>query len=157
MKTTPSPKPSSPHAESELPARIRSAIGRLARAIRLTHSDDTFSPSQIDVLGTIVRRGPIGLSEVSFIEGLNPTMLSRIAGKLEAAGLIIRAQDPRDGRAAQLSATESGRMVHDRIRTERTDALLAALAQLSPAQRVALTAALPALESLTQALRRAPR
>jgi DNA-binding MarR family transcriptional regulator len=99
----------------------------------------------------------MGLSELSFIEGLNPTMLSRIAGKLEAAGLIIRAQDPRDGRAAQLSATESGRMVHDRIRTERTDALLVALAQLSSAERVALTAALPALESLTQSLRRAPR
>jgi DNA-binding MarR family transcriptional regulator len=109
------------------------------------------------VLGTIVRRGPLRLSELSAIEGLNPTTLSRVAGKLDARGLVTRTQDPHDGRVAHLDATQVGRELYDAIRSKRTDALRLAFRQLSEDERRTLTEALPVLESLAEALKRQPR
>ena len=93
---------------SRLPGTCVRFSAGLGRSLRLTHADQNLSPSQRDVLGTVVRRGPVGLSELASIEGLNPTMLSRIAAKLEGAGLIVRAPDRKDGRAASLAATDAG-------------------------------------------------
>jgi DNA-binding MarR family transcriptional regulator len=151
------PETPPPAVDVEIAGHLRSVLGRLGRSLRLTHADQNLSPSQRDVLGTVVRRGPVGLSELASIEGLNPTMLSRIAAKLEGAGLIVRAPDRNDGRAASLAPTDAGRKMHQQIRTERTDALIVAMTQLSEDQRLELIAALPALESLNEALRRAPR
>jgi DNA-binding HxlR family transcriptional regulator len=55
--------------------------------------DSSLSPSQREVLSTIVRRGPLRLSELAAEEGLNPTMLSRIVTNLEAAKLVARRPD----------------------------------------------------------------
>jgi DNA-binding MarR family transcriptional regulator len=47
---------------------------------------------------------------------------------LVESGLVARRPDPRDGRAAQLSATEAGRRVfaaHRRTRSQRTAAVVA--------------------------------
>jgi DNA-binding MarR family transcriptional regulator len=114
------------------------------------------SPSQHEVLGTIVRRGPLRVSEVAALEGLNPTMLSRIAAKLEGADLVARTQDPDDGRIAHLSPTPAGRALYEQIRTQRTDALLVAFQKLTKDEQHALVTALPVLETLAQALKRRP-
>lgn len=142
-------------SNTEVAVQLRSVVGRLARYLRLAHEDRSLSPSQLDVLGTVVRRGPLGLSELAGLERLNPSMLSRIAGHLEANGLVERIADERDGRAASLSATDKGRMVHRQIRIARTHALLVAMERLSDAERSRLTEALPALESLIEAMREA--
>jgi DNA-binding MarR family transcriptional regulator len=144
-------------AEVDFAGRTRTVIGQLGRRLRLTHSDRDLSPSQHEVLGTIVRRGPLRLSELSAIEGLNPTTLSRVAGKLDARGLVTRTQDPHDGRVAHLDATQVGRELYDAIRSKRTDALRLAFRQLSEDERRTLTEALPVLESLAEALKRQPR
>lgn len=135
--------------------RLRAVVGRLGRYLRLTNTDKSLSPSQLDVLGTVVRRGPLGLSELANLEGLNPSMLSRIAGRLESTNLVERKADDRDARAARLSATDKGRSVHEQIRSERTKALLQALDHVSPQERSQLMKALPALESLVEAMRAA--
>jgi DNA-binding MarR family transcriptional regulator len=142
-----------PVTDVDAPARIRSVIGRLGRRLRQTRAGADLSPSQAEVLVTVVQRGPLRLSEVATIEGLNPTMVSRIAGKLEAAGLIGRAQDPSDRRAAFVTSTVQGRELVVRIRRERTDALTVALEGLSAGDRQALEAALPVLENLAEALK----
>jgi DNA-binding MarR family transcriptional regulator len=140
--------------DADVVGRMRTVIGRLGRRLRWSHADKDLSPSQYDVLGTIVRRGPMRLSDLVAIEGLNPTMLSRVAGKLERAGLVVRTPDSHDGRVAHLAATGAGQKLHDEIRTERTDALLRAFSQLTEDQRRALTAALPVLEFMAEALKR---
>lgn len=38
-----------------------------------------------DVDNMIVNRGPLGLAELTEIEGLNPTMLSRVVGRLDSS------------------------------------------------------------------------
>ena len=109
------------------------------------------TPSQYEVLATIVKRGPLRHSEVAAIEGLNPTMLSQIVGKLEGFGLVARLADTADGRVVHVAATKKG-LFGGSIRRERSDALSLALKGLSDEEHSKLLNALPALESLAEKL-----
>ncbi len=137
---------------AELPAGLRTVIARLSRHLRQTRAGADLSPTQYQVLASIVRLGPVKLSDLASQEGLNPTMLSRIAGKLEAAGLVTRTTDASDGRVARVSVSADGRRLVERVRGERTDALSRALDSLDPADRLLLVEALPVLESVVEAL-----
>ena len=110
------------------------------------------TPSQISVLFTVVRMGPIRLSELAVLESVNATMLSRITAQLCEAGLIARAADPQDRRSAFVRATAAGRRIRERIHRERTRALSVHVEQLDEHQRDALWNALPVLEELAQRL-----
>jgi DNA-binding MarR family transcriptional regulator len=145
-----------PEDSAEVPARLRAVIGRLGRRLRQTRAGADLSPSQYEVLATIVKRGPLRLSEVAAAEGLNPTMLSRILAVLEESDLVGRTQDPDDGRVVHLAATKTGRDLITRIRRERTDALSVVLDELSDVDRETLSGALPVLESLAEILRDRP-
>jgi DNA-binding MarR family transcriptional regulator len=101
----------------------------------------------------IARAGSLRLSELAREEGLNPTMLSRIVGKLEAAGMVTRTADVDDARVIHLSATPTGVALRETIRGERTDALLYALRTLSKEEKHALSTATPALEAIVATLR----
>jgi DNA-binding MarR family transcriptional regulator len=133
-------------------ARLRAAIGKLSRRLRPTLAGSGLTPSQISVLFTVVRLGPLRLSELAEIEGLNPTMLSRIAAQLAESQLIRREADPGDRRAALLRATASGRRLRERIHRERTEALNAHVEALEEHQRELLWSALPVLEELAERL-----
>jgi DNA-binding MarR family transcriptional regulator len=152
---SPAASPSPPILDVDTAARLRAAIGRLHRRLRSTPAATAsgLTATKISVLFTVVRAGPIGLSELATREGVNPTMLSRVVGHLVDAGLFERTSDPADGRAALVSATTTGRRLAERIRRERTDALNAALGPLSPQDRAALQQALPALEALADELK----
>jgi len=128
--------------------RLRAVIGKLSRRLRPTVAGSGLSPSQISVLFTVVRLGPIGLSELAGIESLNPTMLSRITAQLCEAGLIVRSADPGDRRQAFVAATAAGRRIRERIHRERTRALSTIVEELDDRQREALWDALPVLEEL---------
>lgn len=146
-------KDKSSRSDVEAAERLRRAVGRLGRALRLSHVNRSLSPSQREVLSTIARRGPVRLSEVAAEEGLNPTMLSRIVTKLEAAKLVTRTSDGADARVVHLAVTEAGQALWDEMRNERTDALLFALNTLSADQRRIVLDAIPVIESLEETLR----
>lgn len=139
-------------SEVEFAARLRAVISKLSRRLRPTVAGAGLTPSQTSVLFTVVRLGPLGLSEVAEIEGLNPTMLSRIAAVLCDAGLIRRTADPGDRRAALVQATAAGRRMRERIHRERTHALSAHVEELDEQERQELRAALPVLETLAEQL-----
>ncbi len=139
-------------AEVESAARLRAVIGKLSRRLRPTVAGAGLTPSQASVLFTVVRFGPLGLSEVAEIESLNPTMLSRIAALLCDAGLIRRMADPGDRRAAIVQATAAGRRMRERIHRERTQALSAHVSELGEHERQELWASLPVLETLAERL-----
>ena len=128
-------------------------MGRLGRSLRLTHSDGNLSPSQREVLSTIVRRGPVRLSDVATDQGLNPTMVSRIVANLEAAALVTRMPDKADARVVHLAPTEAGRALWLEMRNERTDALLAAISRLSKGEQLELIRVMPVLETLVEILK----
>ena len=140
-------------ATTETAARLRPAVGRLARRIRPTRVGAGLTLTEATMLATTARNGPVGLSWLAREEGMNPTMLSRVVWRLEGAGLLARRPDPRDRRAALVDATLTGRRLHERIRAERTDALSQLIEQLGADQRDALDAALPVLEQLARDLK----
>jgi DNA-binding MarR family transcriptional regulator len=140
-------------ARAETAARLRTAVGRLARRIRPTRVGAELTLTEATVLATTARNGPVGLSWLAREEGMNPTMLSRVVWRLEDAGLLARRPDPRDRRAALVDATPAGRKLHERIRAERADALSQLIEHLGVAERDALDAALPVLEQLARDLK----
>jgi DNA-binding MarR family transcriptional regulator len=138
--------------DDEAVARIRIALARIARGLARRSADEALTPTQLSVLGTVVRDGPVGLGELAEFEGVNPTMLSRVVAKLEDRGLIARIVDPRDRRAARVEATEFGRGVHHESRARRTRLLEQQLAALPVGRAEELLSALPALELLADQL-----
>jgi DNA-binding MarR family transcriptional regulator len=129
-------------------ARLRAVIGRLSRKLNASVADVGFSPSQLSVLGSVARRGPLGVGELAELEGINPTMLSRIVGKLHDADLIARIARPDDGRAVVVQVTPAGRKLQQRVQALRSKALTDQLASIPADQAAELIAALPALEAL---------
>jgi DNA-binding MarR family transcriptional regulator len=131
---------------------LRSLIGKISRRLRPTQAGAGLTPTQLSVLATVVRRGPIRLALVSQVEGVNPTMLSRITAKLSRDGLVARRVDPLDRRTVSLVATDRGRRLQRRILAERNDALGQRFHALPASQRQRLVDALPALEALADSL-----
>ncbi|MEA2197643.1 MAG: hypothetical protein QOJ25_1694 [Solirubrobacteraceae bacterium] len=146
---------SAPALELDTAARLRASIGKLSRRLRPTAAGAAagLTPTRISVLFTIARRGPIRLSELAQAEGLNPTMLSRVIADFAESGLVTRACDPGDRRAALVEATTAGRKLCDRMLGERTDVLEVALAALDDTDRRAVEQALPVLERLAHVLK----
>jgi len=143
--------------DTEFVARLRAVIPRLARVLNDTSTGEDLTPTQYSVLALVRGRGPLGLTELTELEGLNPTMLSRIVKVLDERGLIRRMQDPGDLRAARVAATTEGEQVHDRIRQQRTKVLSECLHDLPPDTAARLLAAVPDLEVLAEALKPMPR
>lgn len=140
--------------DTETPARLRAVVGKLSRRLNSLARGSGLTPSQLSALGVVARQGPLRLSELSALESVNPTMLSRVVGALDEAGLVRRRADPDDRRAGLLEVTASGRRTHDRLRAERGRVLTAGLERLHPSDLAAVEAALPALEALIEALGR---
>lgn len=105
-------------------------------------------PSGVSALAEIVREGPLRLSDVAARERLAVPTLSRVVAGLVEQGLVVRAPDPDDARAAQLLATDAGRDLIAGLRSTRVAELAARLDDLGPADRAALLAAGPALARL---------
>ncbi len=132
--------------------RLKIALGRIARTVDKQVSGDGLTRTQLSVVGTVARLGPLGIGELAEVEGLNPTMLSRVVGKLESDGLLRRSADPSDRRAARVEVTDAGRALHCRLRDQRTQLFTDALARLPGHDADSLLSALPALESLAAAI-----
>ena len=133
--------------------RLRRVVLGLARRLNAASAGEGLTPAQASVLAVVVYRGPLGLTELSEIEGLNPTMLSRIVGNLSSLGLVDRQRDPADYRAIRVGITADGEAIWQRISADRTEVISECVTYLPAEQETALTAALPALEDLSERLR----
>jgi DNA-binding MarR family transcriptional regulator len=142
--------------DDELVARLRVVITRLARQLNETSTGEGLTPSQYSVLGLVRGRGPLGLAELAVLEGLNPTMLSRVVRALDEQGLIRRLPDPADARAARVRITPDGEHVHERVRQQRTRVLSECLSRLPAPTAATLLAAVPAMEALAETLKSPP-
>jgi DNA-binding MarR family transcriptional regulator len=137
--------------------RLRGVIGRLARQLNASSTAEGLTPSQASVLGLVVFRGPLSLSELADLEGLNPTMLSRVVGRLQELELIRRIPDPADLRSASVTSTGAGQQVDRRVKAQRASVVSECVDQLPAEEQEALSAALPALEALAEALKKSTR
>ena len=139
----------------ETVARLRTVIGRLSRRLRGTAAarEAGLTPTATSVLLNVDRNGSLRLAELAESEGINPTLLSRVIAMLMDGGLLERASDEGDRRAAWVSVTASGHRLAERMRRERTDSINAAMGALSVENSRRIERALPALEALAAELK----
>jgi DNA-binding MarR family transcriptional regulator len=133
--------------------RLRRVITKLARELNPSSTGAGLTPSQASVLGLISSREPVSLSELGELEGLNPTMLSRVVSKLHSLGLIDRIPDPADLRSASVISTTAGKRVYREVKARRADAVSRCLEMVPPEQADLLAKALPALEAFAETMR----
>src|SRR6201996_256812 len=129
--------------------RLRVALARLSRRLR-RHQLAGLTPTQLAALATVERAGPLRLGDLAAAEGIAPSTLTRIVSVLEEAGYVRRDADPKDARASTLAVSPGGHAILDQLREEGTALLTEWLMLLDQEQRVALAAALPALEALSE-------
>jgi DNA-binding MarR family transcriptional regulator len=133
---------------SVLAARLRIAIGRLARRMRREGESHGLPLSAISALGSIERRGPLGLGELAEIERLQRPTITAIASALEQRALVERASDANDRRRSYLSLTPRGAQLLRRTREGKAAFLARRLRALRPAEIAVLEEAAAILERL---------
>jgi DNA-binding MarR family transcriptional regulator len=141
-----------PHALSRadlaLASELRLAVMRLGRRLRNQRADRSLSLSQLAVLGTLERRGPLTPRELAAHEKVSPPSMTKLLAALQERGFIVRTDHPSDGRQHLVAPTEQAvRMIREDRR--RRDAFLAQrLVELSSDQRAVLRHAATILERL---------
>jgi DNA-binding MarR family transcriptional regulator len=133
-------------------AELRATLGLLYRRLRQTREVGDLSLPESTALSRLDRHGPITAAELARLEQISPQSIGATVQSLEARELIDRSPDPGDGRRMLLSLTQAGRETVYSKRTARTEQLTEALASLTAEEQGQLTAAIPALRHLAEAL-----
>ena len=135
--------------DSELAARLRLLVNRMARRLRGQALAD-LSPSLTSALVTIEQQGPITLGQLAACERVTPPSVTRMAAKLGRLGLVLREADPADRRVSRVSLTAEGRRTLQRSRTRKTAFLAKRLGKLDESELAVVREALPVLERLLE-------
>jgi DNA-binding MarR family transcriptional regulator len=130
-----------------LAERLRLAMIRLSRQLR-RHDPPELSIAQVSGLASVVHAGPLGVGRLAELEDLPSPAATRLADKLEAAGLVVRQATPGDRRGVQVAATSAGTDLLARRARAGNAWLAERLAALSESDRGALERAVGVLESL---------
>ena len=140
-------RPADDAATIELASRLRLAVGRLNRRIRVD-GNDSIPPLQLSALATIEEHGPLRLTELARREAVTAPTMSRVLSALDEQGDVVRAADPQDARSVLITLSPGGVVRLNEVRTRRTALVARRLSRLTETQRATLTAALPTLEAL---------
>jgi len=143
-ETSTGPGASPPQA---LAGRLRLSMIRLSRQLR-RYDPSELTIAQLSLLASVVQAGPIGIGQLAEIEGLPSPAVTRLADKLEEAGLVTRQANPADRRGVHLAATVQGEQLLARRREAGNAWLAGHLSALSEDDRLALERAVGVLESL---------
>lgn len=106
---------------------LRLVLGRLKRKLREEAPVGDLSWSQVAVLGHLERGGPATATALARLEGVRPQSMGATVAALEAAGMVVGAPDPSDGRRTILSLTDACRDWIETHRARREDWLLDAM------------------------------
>ena len=138
----------SPSQQEAIP-ELRLGIMRLARRLRQERPGaDALTPSQLAVLGTLVRCGPMTPRALADSERIKPPSATRIVSSLEEEGLVIKEPDPNDGRQVLVHLTDRAL---DRVAASREAKnawLLERMGRLSKADQDRILAVAPLLNQL---------
>ena len=132
-----------------LATELRATFGKLKRRLREQAGAGDLTPSQMSVLLRLEREGPATTSNLARLEAMRPQSMGAVIAALEAAGLVIGAPDPTDGRQTILSLTEACRRWIEEKRAARQDWLTRTIqARLSPAEQDRLMEAVELIRRL---------
>jgi DNA-binding MarR family transcriptional regulator len=130
-----------------LAERLRISMIHLSRRLRRQDLSE-LSIAQVSGLASVVHKGPLGIGRLAELESLPGSAATRLADRLESAGLVVRQATPGDRRGVQVVATPAGVEVLDRYARAGNEWLAARLAAVSEADRIAIARALAVLDSM---------
>ncbi len=127
---------------------LRSAVMRLGRRLKHQRVDESLSPTEMSVLGTLARCGSATPGELARREHVQPPSMTRIVALLEAKGLVRLEPHPDDRRQKVVSQTEQAEAMLEESRSKRNAWLTELADGLDEDEWEKLRAAAPVLEKL---------
>lgn len=138
--------------DAGLASTLGVSLMRLSRRLR-NERDASYdlSATQLAVLGTLWRLGPLSIGDLAAAEKVQPPSMTRTVTCLCEKGLLRRAADKGDKRLVVVSLTEAADSVLAESRRRKEAWLNRRLHELTPAERRILREAAPILERLSRA------
>ncbi len=134
---------------SALAAELRIVTGALSRRLREQGDVGDLTSAQKSVLLRLERDGPTTGSALARADSMRPQSMGAIIAALEAAGYVVGAPDPADGRQTIVSLTDHFRDWVSAARSARQDWLLRTLqARLTAQEQRQLAGAVELLKRL---------
>ncbi|MGH2934950.1 MAG: MarR family winged helix-turn-helix transcriptional regulator, partial [Gaiellaceae bacterium] len=113
------------------------ASRRLAAAIGVD-ADARLTPTKLRALDALAENGALRVSELAARMSVDETTGTRLADRLEAAGLARRERDPDDRRATAVVLTPAGRRIAAEMAGRRLEFFRDVIAALDPGERAEL-------------------
>ena len=135
--------------EEHVADRLHSAAIHLLRLVRREDETSGLTAPRLSALSVVVFAGPITLRDLAAAEGVTPPTMTRLVDGLEGDGLVVRRDDPTDGRAIRIRATAKGTKLLMNARAQRVAALTARVADLSADEQDLLGRAAEVMERLS--------
>ena len=129
-----------PGAAEVLQAATRVLAGVALRSLDVLDSAVTLP--QFRLLAVLADLGPAPSGRAARALGLDPSTVTRLAGRMVAAGHVARGTNPQHRGVVTLELTASGRDLVAAADAWRRHELARIMARLAPPQRAAVTAAL---------------
>jgi DNA-binding MarR family transcriptional regulator len=136
--------------DAEAVNALRSAVMRLSRRLKHQRVDESLSPTEMSVLGTLARTGSATPGELARKEHVQPPSMTRIVALLEAKGLVRLEPHPEDRRQKVVTQTERAEIMLDESRRKRNVWLAELASGLDEDDWVKIREAAPALEKLAR-------
>ncbi|UDY22789.1 MarR family winged helix-turn-helix transcriptional regulator [Nocardioides sp. Kera G14] len=96
-----------------LSADLAIYAARLVRSLRRRHD----APAGMRVLSVLEEHGPLGVTELSRIDGCSQPTMSTAVAQLVDGGFVSKEPHPTDARGAVVSLTEAGRTELEHFRS----------------------------------------
>ncbi|WP_030546202.1 MarR family winged helix-turn-helix transcriptional regulator [Streptomyces albus] len=129
---------------------LRSAVMRLSRRLKHQRVDESLSPTEMSVLGTLARCGSATPGELARKEHVQPPSMTRIVALLEAKGLVRLEPHRDDRRQKVVTRTERAESMLEESRRKRNVWLAELCEGLTDEEWATLRAAAPVLEKLAE-------
>ncbi|MFV0317083.1 MAG: MarR family winged helix-turn-helix transcriptional regulator [Microthrixaceae bacterium] len=127
--------------------RLQVAVTRLARLLRQEVPTE-LTPSQLSVLSSIRRHGPVTLGELAELERVAPPSITRMVSRLEDDGYVERIRCEDDARVCRVVVTDQAEEMVAGARQAKATWLTERMDDLPATQRRRAVAALEAIEAL---------
>lgn len=127
-------------------------VERIVRVFRAHSATEPLSFAAGSALNTLDAVGPQAITQLARVQGVSQPAMTQLVDRLAADGLVERGPKDDDRRTVLVTLTDAGQRTVAERRARRTTRFESDLDVLTAGERVAIAAALPALESLAQVM-----
>jgi DNA-binding MarR family transcriptional regulator len=126
------------------------AVGQLLRRLRAETNPDELTWSQTVALARLEAVGAMTTADLARAEQVKPQSMGATLAELEREGLVERRPHPTDGRQVLFALTDAGVEARRKRSAAKQAWLVAAMADLDPAEQQTLKAAAALIARLAQ-------